>query len=62
MYVCICHAISDRQLREAVERGASSLHEVQLQLPVASCCGGCEHFAREIIEAQVVSAQRPVAA
>jgi bacterioferritin-associated ferredoxin len=29
MYVCVCHAISDRQIREAVERGAESLSEVQ---------------------------------
>jgi bacterioferritin-associated ferredoxin len=25
MYVCVCHAISDRQIREAVARGAESL-------------------------------------
>ena len=25
MYVCVCHAISDRQIREVVDRGAGSL-------------------------------------
>jgi len=62
MYICVCHAISDRQIREAVDRGAGSLYEVQAQLPVASCCGRCEDSAREVIEAQLESQARPVAA
>ena len=62
MYVCMCHAINDRQIREVVDRGAHSLDEVQVHLPVASCCGQCEDTAREVIESHVVSAQRPIAA
>jgi bacterioferritin-associated ferredoxin len=62
MYICVCHAISDRQIREAVDRGAGSLYEVQTQLPVASCCGRCEDSAREVIEKQLESAARPIAA
>ncbi len=50
MYVCVCRAISDRQIREVVDRGAKSLCEVQAHLPVASCCGTCEDTAREIID------------
>jgi bacterioferritin-associated ferredoxin len=62
MYVCVCHAISDRQIREVVERGAESLTEVQAYLPVASCCGRCEDSAREVIESYIASAASPVAA
>jgi len=62
MYVCVCHAISDRQIREAVERGAESLTEVQAYLPVASCCGRCEDSAQEVIDSYIDSAARPVAA
>jgi bacterioferritin-associated ferredoxin len=62
MYVCVCHAISDRQIRDAVERGAESLSEVQCYLPVASCCGRCEDTAREIIDSYIESAARPAAA
>lgn len=51
MYICMCHAISDRQIREVVDRGAGSLQEVQAHLPVASCCGCCEESARQLIEA-----------
>lgn len=49
MYVCICHGITDRQIRRAVEQGAGSLGEVQMKLPVGGCCGRCEDAARAII-------------
>lgn len=58
MYVCVCRAISDRQIREVVDRGAKSLCEVQAYLPVASCCGTCEDTAREIIDKQCSSTPR----
>jgi bacterioferritin-associated ferredoxin len=49
MYVCICHGITDRQIRRAVDEGARSLTEVQMELPVGGCCGRCVDTAREII-------------
>jgi bacterioferritin-associated ferredoxin len=62
MYICVCHAISDRQIREVVDRGAGSLCEVQAYLPVAACCGRCEDSARQVIESHVESSTRPQAA
>jgi bacterioferritin-associated ferredoxin len=50
MYVCICNAITDRQIHHAVDLGASSLPEVQCRLPVANCCGHCEDTAREVVK------------
>jgi bacterioferritin-associated ferredoxin len=49
MYICVCHGVTDRQIRRLVEQGASSLGEVQLQLPVGGGCGRCESAARELI-------------
>jgi bacterioferritin-associated ferredoxin len=61
MYICLCHGITDRQIRRAVEQGACSLGEVQMQLPVGGCCGRCEPAARELIEEHaMVAAQRNV--
>jgi len=62
MYVCLCNGISDRQIREVVDRGADSLRAVQAHLPVANCCGQCADCAREIIDDHRISAARAVAA
>ena len=61
MYVCVCRAISDRQIREVVNRGAESLDEVKAYLPVAGCCGQCEDTAREIIDSCRSSSARQAA-
>ena len=50
MYVCICHSVTDGEIREAVDRGAGSLYEVQCELPVGSCCGRCAEFAGALVE------------
>jgi bacterioferritin-associated ferredoxin len=49
MYVCICKAITDTQIRAAVEDGASSLRDVRKTLGVASQCGKCGILTREIV-------------
>lgn len=50
MYVCICHGITDRQIREALDQGANSLGEVQMRVPVGGCCGRCLPTAQEVVE------------
>lgn len=49
MYVCICHGITDRQIRRVVDQGARTLGDVQMKLPVGGCCGRCEDSARAVI-------------
>ena len=57
MYVCVCHGISDRRLREAVASGARSFEDVQACTGVATNCGACEHTARSVIEEHVDNTQ-----
>lgn len=45
MYVCICNAITDRQIKETVAAGATSLTDLKDQLGVATCCGCCADLA-----------------
>ncbi len=49
MYVCICKGITDREIKACVERGASSVADLQRELGVATCCGRCEPCARELL-------------
>ena len=49
MYVCICNAITDKQIRQAAESGVTSLWELQKELGVASNCGKCRSTAVDIL-------------
>ena len=50
MYVCICRAVTERQISEAVQGGARSLKDLKHQLGVARDCGLCAPCARTCIE------------
>jgi len=49
MYVCICNAITDKQIRKAAESGVKDLWGLQRELGVASGCGSCKESASEIL-------------
>ncbi len=53
MIVCVCHNVSDRAIRAAVDAGASTLAEIRAQLKVGSCCGKCNAFAKTLVRAHV---------
>lgn len=49
MYVCICNAVTDGEIREAVHGGANTLDALGEQLGVGTCCGRCASCARKVI-------------
>lgn len=55
MYVCLCKAVTDRQLDEAIERGHDSVEALQDTLGVATGCGCCRSFVEERLEGEAVS-------
>ncbi len=50
MYVCICKGITDHQIRQAVDDGASSFHQVRNNLGLSTQCGKCACLAKEIVD------------
>lgn len=67
MIVCICHNVSDKAIRSALEAGATSMQEIRAQLNVGNCCGKCNSFAKTLVrahleETQVTEVRRAVAA
>ena len=50
MYVCICKGITDSQIRDAVNNGASSLRKVRKQLGATSQCGKCGTVTKKIVD------------
>jgi bacterioferritin-associated ferredoxin len=49
MIVCVCNNISDREIRQAVELGITSMEELRRDLGVATCCGQCFSCAEDIL-------------
>jgi bacterioferritin-associated ferredoxin len=50
MYVCVCNAVTDRDIGSAVAEGCCTLRELREQLGVAACCGRCAGCAREVLQ------------
>ncbi len=49
MYVCICNAITDKEIRQAVCQGSKCLNSLQKKLPVGTECGSCSCLAKQLI-------------
>jgi len=49
MYVCLCNAITDRQIQEVAELGACSPEDLAQHLGVGLGCGRCVSCANEIL-------------
>jgi len=53
MYVCLCKAVTDNDLRAAVCAGHKSLPSLQKCTGVASGCGRCREFALSVPKDQL---------
>ncbi|MCC8380995.1 bacterioferritin-associated ferredoxin [Xenorhabdus sp. PB30.3] len=54
MYICLCNAISDKAIRNAVrQQNVRSIRELKNFVPVGSDCGKCVRQAREIINEEI---------
>lgn len=53
MIVCVCNNISDREIRQAVDLGLSSMDELRRDLGIATCCGKCASYAEEVLNLHV---------
>lgn len=71
MYVCVCNAVTERDIGSAVAEGCCSLRELRDQLGVGNCCGRCTGCARDVLHQSLhahaphqlsVSGSQPLAA
>jgi len=50
MYICICNAVTESQVRECARGGACSLEDLTANLGVGAGCGRCRDCAAEVLE------------
>lgn len=63
MYICICNAVTESKIRQAVTDGARSLRDVSGRTGCSTQCGRCVGLAREVLDdalAGIGAARGPV--
>ncbi len=49
MYVCVCHGVTDHEIRRVAADGCRDLHELTMRTGCAGTCGSCRDTAAEIL-------------
>jgi len=49
MYVCVCRAVTDSKIRQAVAEGACSLRDLRNDLGLGTGCGKCVPQAHQVL-------------
>lgn len=52
MYVCVCHAVTDKEVLAAIQAGASHREAVTAACGAGGDCGSCHGMIEEMIAEQ----------
>lgn len=50
MYVCICYAITEKDIQKAVGKGACSIARLSELTMLGTQCGCCTHHANQVLK------------
>ena len=50
MYICVCNAVTETDIKKAVKGGANCLHHLETKLGVSNQCGSCRCDAVSCLE------------
>lgn len=59
MYICVCRAVTDRQIHEAALKGAHTLRDLRRLLGVTSECGHCAAYALQCLQEATATQRKP---
>ena len=61
MYICVCKAVTDSQIKTAIDNGMNTRKALHQCLGVGSACGKCNHHVRALVNKNNVSiSENPV--
>ena len=55
MYICLCKAVTDSHIREAVAKGTTQFGQLRRELGLGSQCGKCGLMAKEVFDQSLES-------
>ncbi|MFC1696005.1 bacterioferritin-associated ferredoxin [Pseudomonadota bacterium] len=50
MYICVCKAVNDATIRQAVRDGVASIRELSARTGCGTQCGSCVKMARQVMD------------
>jgi bacterioferritin-associated ferredoxin len=50
VYVCLCNAVTETDIRNAATAGCGSMAELTMRTGAGACCGSCVEMAIEVLE------------
>lgn len=56
MYICVCNAVTDSDIRTAVDQGVRNLKQLGKATGCSSSCGSCREMAVEVLEQALTEA------
>lgn len=59
MYVCVCRAVNESAIHQAVEAGARSFRDLSFHTGCGTQCGSCVRSARGIMDEALAEAGLP---
>ncbi|HQR03781.1 MAG: (2Fe-2S)-binding protein [Proteobacteria bacterium] len=57
MYVCVCSAVTEKDIAQAAAHGCRSVQDLRLTLGIAVQCGRCAQYARQTLRQSQGSAK-----
>jgi len=49
MYVCVCNAVTERDIHHAVDNGVQNMTQLARTTGCSSTCGNCQELAEEVL-------------
>jgi bacterioferritin-associated ferredoxin len=50
VYVCLCNAVTETDIRNAATAGCASMAELTMRTGAGACCGSCVEMAIDVLE------------
>ncbi|MDT8438627.1 MAG: (2Fe-2S)-binding protein [Wenzhouxiangellaceae bacterium] len=60
MYVCVCNAVTDGQIRSLARRGVDSIEELRALTNCSGTCGQCLEHAEEVLAQALAERRMPL--
>jgi len=55
MFVCVCNAVTENDIRQAVNDGSETIKQLKEKFGVGSQCGGCITLTKQVLNQQLAA-------